>query len=661
MFKRPPAVKTSAPVRSSDVRRLRDEVQQAFALPQDRVKKLVPDGTLAAKATTHLDEHCTLYLAPTSTDCRLFRVGKGTDGYLVPTCYACDLVPDLLPVLETAPQVVDHLVSGSALFAAGVSPRSLAALPNAIQPGALVAVVVAQDPPSRRVVAVGHLGATKSDLIRMQQSDGEKKGKAVVTLHARGDFLWNAGSGIDAPLPPASRGSTSPAAPAEADALAADLASSSLDTPAAEPSPSASSSGTTAELTPAEVDSALFTALLVALSTTLPSASLPLPASLLYSSHILPCRPSSGPGAAAEVKKSTFKKLDRFVRAAAKKGWIATKEVKGEIVVVGVNAAHPDVESVRGYRTQGMEERKEARREKAAEGGAGAESVEGKGGAGAGEVRELWKLSGESVKELIRSVEHERPPNDLYPTSLLSSLLRTFTTTHSLSHPSQRSLLLLTPSAHPSPPSLSPAQTQAIDLLSRVVLRKGERAKEVGSERGAPGCVGREEALRRVLAGCTAYWGYSRKGGEELIKKGSPPTIRVAIKNVGKRQVTLVSGHEPWELFTSEDLAEELKHRSASSTSIQPLAGSAKKGHTPKVEIMCQGTHDALVVKLLVARGVPRTYVEDGAEKNDVKVPDNEIGQQIEEAFDNGEDLIVTITSAMGEEHCLGFKPAPKS
>jgi hypothetical protein len=69
-------------------------------------------------------------------------------------------------------------------------------------------------------------------------------------------------------------------------------------------------------------------------------------------------------------------------------------------------------------------------------------------------------------------------------------------------------------------------------------------------------------------------------------RKGSPPVIKIAIKNVGKRQVTLVSGtslssfschhmadtwlqstgHEAWDLFTSEDFAEDLKHRSASST-----------------------------------------------------------------------------------------------
>lgn len=49
-------------------------------------------------------------------------------------------------------------------------------------------------------------------------------------------------------------------------------------------------------------------------------------------------------------------------------------------------------------------------------------------------------------------------------------------------------------------------------------------------------------------------------------RKGSPPMVKIAIKTVGKRQVTLVSGHEAWGLFTSEELAEDLRHKAASST-----------------------------------------------------------------------------------------------
>ncbi|GAA6009384.1 uncharacterized protein JCM10292_001395 [Rhodotorula paludigena] len=59
--------------------------------------------------------------------------------------------------------------------------------------------------------------------------------------------------------------------------------------------------------------------------------------------------------------------------------------------------------------------------------------------------------------------------------------------------------------------------------------------------------------------------------------------------------------------------------------------------------------------------GFLNLLTSDGAEKNDVKVPDNDLGKEIQDKFDNGDELIVTITSAMGEEHCLAWKPAPQS
>lgn len=51
---------------------------------------------------------------------------------------------------------------------------------------------------------------------------------------------------------------------------------------------------------------------------------------------------------------------------------------------------------------------------------------------------------------------------------------------------------------------------------------------------------------------------------------------------------------------------------------------------------------------------------DDGSTKDDVKVPDNELGRKIEEDFAAGKELLVSVTSSMGEEHCLGYKEAPK-
>ncbi|PWO01288.1 eukaryotic translation initiation factor 5A-2 [Tilletiopsis washingtonensis] len=48
----------------------------------------------------------------------------------------------------------------------------------------------------------------------------------------------------------------------------------------------------------------------------------------------------------------------------------------------------------------------------------------------------------------------------------------------------------------------------------------------------------------------------------------------------------------------------------------------------------------------------------DGSSKDDVKVPEGELGEQIESGFEDGKDLMVTIVSAMGEEQAISFKEA---
>lgn len=50
----------------------------------------------------------------------------------------------------------------------------------------------------------------------------------------------------------------------------------------------------------------------------------------------------------------------------------------------------------------------------------------------------------------------------------------------------------------------------------------------------------------------------------------------------------------------------------------------------------------------------------DGDTKDDVKIPDGEVGDKIQAEFDEGKDLLVTIISAMGEEACISYKEAPK-
>ncbi|CDO95096.1 unnamed protein product [Kluyveromyces dobzhanskii CBS 2104] len=51
----------------------------------------------------------------------------------------------------------------------------------------------------------------------------------------------------------------------------------------------------------------------------------------------------------------------------------------------------------------------------------------------------------------------------------------------------------------------------------------------------------------------------------------------------------------------------------------------------------------------------------DGETKDDVRAPEGELGDNIQAAFDEGKDLMVTIIAAMGEEAAISFKEAPRS
>jgi len=61
----------------------------------------------------------------------------------------------------------------------------------------------------------------------------------------------------------------------------------------------------------------------------------------------------------------------------------------------------------------------------------------------------------------------------------------------------------------------------------------------------------------------------------------------------------------------------------------------------------------------IVDDGFLNLMTNDGTSKDDVKVPDSDIGQQIEEAFEDGKDIVVTILTAMGEEAAVAWKEAP--
>lgn len=48
----------------------------------------------------------------------------------------------------------------------------------------------------------------------------------------------------------------------------------------------------------------------------------------------------------------------------------------------------------------------------------------------------------------------------------------------------------------------------------------------------------------------------------------------------------------------------------------------------------------------------------NGDTKDDLRLPEGDLGNDIRTAFDEGRETLVQVVSAMGEEHILGFKVA---
>ncbi|KAI0314004.1 eukaryotic translation initiation factor 5A [Amylostereum chailletii] len=87
-----------------------------------------------------------------------------------------------------------------------------------------------------------------------------------------------------------------------------------------------------------------------------------------------------------------------------------------------------------------------------------------------------------------------------------------------------------------------------------------------------------------------------------------------------------------------------------------------------KLEDICPSTHNMDVPNVVrneyqlvnIDDGFLNLMNQDGIPKDDVKVPEGDLGKQIQADFDDGKDLLVTIVSAMGEEQAISLKEAPK-
>ncbi|KAF4586194.1 translation initiation factor 2D [Pleurotus pulmonarius] len=566
MFKKPLSnLKTSAPLRGSDRRKLRQKVVQAYQISTEEGDLLVPEGLQSVKFLTHLEEPGTAYLAPDGRDPLWFSVGKDSDE-LIPTVYTMRKHPALLPWISTPAAVIPKLIGGADLMIPGVVQWS----PD-IAEGQLVAIVQYTSDESKRgyPLAVGHMSVSGEIL----QQDG--KGKAVYVKHTWKDTLWDMGRGGEIPDPMTI---DTPPSPQSSSLVEGNSSASVIDqSPNSESNGASSEHAQAVELTPDDVSVALRSSLLQAIQTTLsklPPSSFPIIATTFYSNSVLPSRPafpSPYSETPIDIKHSSHKSLTAFLKAMEKEGLITLKVPKGksggDAVITAVNARHPDVESHPPYTTiADIEARREKREER--------------------EVKERSKVKEHVVTEKYKPMgsgsvrffeECGKNTSALYTASEIRAIINQYVQDKQLVNPREQQYINIDETLQNAMQGCDP-DTQFLkrDELARFIVGKMQSWHEITPD-----------------------------GKDPILKKGGLKPISVTVKlRQGRKAATLITGFEPF-LVVAEDLAEELRKLCASATSVSPITGKSSGQ-----EVLVQGKQAQVVTELLLGKGVPKKWVE---------------------------------------------------
>jgi translation initiation factor 2D len=235
MFKKPPTLKPSTPLRSSSRRAFVAHLQALYpilALVEPEILlKVVPSGLKQCSALTSSGQKAVIYLDEHGKPL-WFELGseagaalqqaqqkkgekngkpaqeKSKMAEVFPTVYTLWVIPNLLPRLPTWPQIVDPtLFGGSALMIPGLIPPPHTftdiAQDGALPPASSIIAITAYPSQIPLVVARSELDIKS---ICERRALGEK-GKAAATIHAKGDYLWEMGGKGEEPSEEALRSS----------------------------------------------------------------------------------------------------------------------------------------------------------------------------------------------------------------------------------------------------------------------------------------------------------------------------------------------------------------------------------------------------------------------------------------------------------------------
>ncbi|KAJ2659407.1 hypothetical protein IW148_004238 [Coemansia sp. RSA 1199] len=537
-------------LRESACRSLITEAQSTF--PEFN---FVPTKLQTQKFVSHVGDKGDIISS--STDPLWIRTTLPTSrAVLVPTVYTQWQNPRMLPILWTWPVVIEKLVGGADLMTAGlVVPKS--GLP-VLTKGSLVAVCAHGEMAARAV------GVMAVDTREIREVVGAK-GKAVLVVHTYKDWLWEAGSKDEPPEIPVD---SVEEAGVEESAAVEDTTAGVDTTDAIEGAieelsvqDAAESESTAAvHVTPAEMDALLMTSLKQVMATVLDEKhtgeQLPIAASTLFSTYMLPNAPRN---AELDIKKSSFKKLAKFLKAMEKHGLLGLKDIRGETHIKSLNWKHADLSTYTPYA--------KAKRVEKAE---GAPAVKTQKGNMIG-LEELLRVP-PALRPLFDDVGGE-PESGYMTRQQARSVLETYIKKHNLVD------------------LRNPRNIRVDHLVCDGLLTKDEIAKLTFYPRDKL-----QQRLQDRMTLCTRL---TIPGSPSVVRQGRPPFVDILCeKKMGNKVVTRAIGLEVYGVDPAM-LAKELRVACASSTSVDPIPGKKT------VSVLVQGHQVKIMTKLLHARGLP--------------------------------------------------------
>ncbi|KAF1814564.1 hypothetical protein P152DRAFT_480727 [Eremomyces bilateralis CBS 781.70] len=631
MFKKKPNIKPLSPIRSSDRRKIAEQIISDWKLEKP-LEDGADEATKAAAAAAHIALRNSLVPENSQSARFMSTIGpelspisgtiyvgshKGAEPRVLwfkykdrmyPTVYTLWQNPKIIPLLHTPDIVVEKIQGGASLMTPGLAGPPF---PSNATKGSIVAIA-SWDTPSVPM-AVGTCVIDVSILTRVQGT----KGHAVEPVHWYGDELWDwSPNGIPGKKSPeeleswlqeedTADGVTQLTEELELEDTdggvpLTDEQNDGNNGEAPEPGRQEDDEGEEPddaprrpqrEYTTQEIDEVFRKAFVCGVhhykrlneGQSTYGLTFPLSATFTMSSLIQPFLPifDEADANAFQIKKTSWKTLKKFINHLGKQNILLSKTFgggSGETVILDIDF---NDEAIVKFRPYSLPKKKKPNQE-----------ADGKAGSSSSGNQQLKLTTFYRPKSNISAIFPGETSKAFYTRSQLRHDLDAYITANALGDTKNPRLVKFDP----------------------VIASLFNGSNATDAKTLAAGGVPRDALATRLENSCNTFWALhpNSMAPDDVPttikpKAGTPPKVTIILEQrAGNKVVTRITGIEPYGI-RAQSLADELRKLCASSTSVDQATG-AKKG-VEAFEVMVQGNQHRDVAKVLGKRGVRPEWI----------------------------------------------------